>query len=264
MITSIAIGAFDGVHLAHKVLIDSVDAVVIIERNSAVLTPGYIRTRYIDKPSFFYHLDKIQELSAEAFVSKLKEDFPNLAKIVVGYDFHFGKNKGGDTKLLEKLFDGEVRVVNAIKLDSIAIHSRIIKDALHCGDITNANKLLGRGYEVTGEVITGQGLGAKELVPTLNLAVNDFLLLKEGVYITKTKIDNIWYNSVSFIGHRESTDGRFAIETHVLDRHIEALKGNVSISFVEFLRENKKFFSLDELKAQIEQDIKEAQEYYER
>ncbi|MDD5405634.1 MAG: bifunctional riboflavin kinase/FAD synthetase [Sulfurovaceae bacterium] len=258
MISSIAIGAFDGVHLAHKVLIDSVDAVVIIERNSGVLTPGYLRTKHTSKPSFFYHLDKIKDLCAEDFVAKLKADFPSLAKIVVGYDFHFGKDKIGDTKLLKKLFDGEVIVIDTVKSEGIPVHSRVIKDALRAGDIKTANKLLGREYEITAQSISGQGLGARELVPTLNLSINDFLLPKEGVYATRTKIDGYWYDSVSFIGHRVSADCNFAIETHILDRDIGIIRDDISISFVAFLRDNQKFNRLEELKTQIVQDIKEA------
>jgi len=260
VITSIAIGAFDGVHLAHKVLIDSVDAVAIIERNSGVLTPGYARTRYIDKPSFFYHFDKIRELSAEAFLSRLKEDFPDLAKIVVGYDFHFGKGKSGDVKLLEKLFDGEVVVVEPIKSEGIAVHSRVIKDLIKNSEIQKANILLGRSYQIYGEVISGQGIGGKELVPTLNVDSKDYLLPKDGIYATNTKIGDIWHKSVSFIGHRVSTDGKFAVETHIIDKEIHGVNYSVEISFEKFIRENRKFDDFRELKRQIEEDILQAKE----
>jgi len=260
MISSIAIGAFDGVHLAHKVLIDSVDAVAIIERNGGVLTPGYVRTRYIDKPSYFYHFNKIKELSAEAFLLRLKEDFPNLAKIVVGYDFHFGKGKSGDVKLLEKLFDGEVTVVESIKSDGIAVHSRVIKDLIKNSEIQKANILLGRSYQICGEVISGQGIGSKEIVPTLNINSKEYLLPKEGIYATNTKIGDIWYKSVSFIGHRVSTDGKFAVETHIIDKDIHSANDSIEISFESFIRENRKFDSLSELKRQIEDDILKAKE----
>ena len=260
MITSIAIGAFDGVHLAHKVLIDSVDAVAIIERNSGVLTPGYTRIRYIDKPSFFYHFDKIRELSAEAFVLRLKEDFPYLTKIVVGYDFHFGRGKSGDVKLLEKLFDGEVVVVDPIKSEGIAVHSRVIKDLIKNSEIAKANILLGRSYQICGEVIRGQGIGSKELVPTLNIDSKNYLLPKDGIYATNTKIGDIWLKSVSFIGHRVSTDGKFSIETHIIDKEIHGVNDSIEISFKKFIRENKKFDDFGALKRQIEEDILKAKE----
>ncbi len=260
MISSIAIGAFDGVHLAHKVLIDSVDAVAIIERNGGVLTPGYVRTRYIDKPSYFYHFDKIKELSAEAFLLRLKEDFPNLIKIVVGYDFHFGKDKSGDVKLLKKLFEGEVIVVDVIKSDEIAVHSRTIKDLIKNSEIKQANRLLGRSYQICGEVIRGQGIGSKEIVPTVNINPKEYLLPKEGIYATSTKIGDIWYKSVSFVGHRVSTDGKFAVETHIIDKDIHNVNDSIEISFESFIRENRKFDNLGELKRQIEDDILKAKE----
>ena len=75
-ITSIAIGSFDGIHLAHQQLIDKVDALVIIERNGGYLTPGYKRSLYTDKECYFYHFEKVRDLSPEAFVAKLNTDFP--------------------------------------------------------------------------------------------------------------------------------------------------------------------------------------------
>jgi riboflavin kinase/FMN adenylyltransferase len=91
-IKSITIGSFDGVHIAHQKLINLAQAVVVIEHNRATLTPGWKRSFFINKPIFFYHLQKIKDLSALEFLQKLQLDFPNLEKIVIGYDFKFGKN----------------------------------------------------------------------------------------------------------------------------------------------------------------------------
>lgn len=264
MIESIAIGAFDGVHIAHQKLIEQVDGVVIIERGNGVLTKGYLRTKYIDNPCFFYNFETIQSLTAKEFIDKLKTDFPELKKIVVGYDFHFGRDKEGDANLLKNLFDGEVDIVDEIKVDDVAVHSRTIKEALKSGDTRLANKLLGREYTIEGEVVRGQGLGAKEIVPTLNLQATNFLLPKEGVYATKTKILSRWYISVSFIGHRLSTDGSFAIESHIIDEDIIGNVDKVEIRFVGFLRDNKIFDSLSALKSQINIDILQAKAIHER
>ena len=264
MIRSIALGAFDGIHLAHQELIRRVDGVVIIERGNGRLTPGFVREQYIAKPTFFYHFDKIKDLSAKEFVAMLKVDFPSLEKIVVGYDFHFGKNKEGGTALLKELFHKEVDVVEEIMLDGISIHSRVIKETLEAGNIKVANKLLGRAYRICGTVIPGQGIGKKQLVPTINLKVQDYVLPKEGVYVTQTIIDGICYESVSFIGHRESTDGTFAVETHILDEDIQAVLERVEIVFLDFIRENRKFDDLDRLKKQIDLDIKAARQSNER
>jgi len=257
-IRSIAIGSFDGLHIAHQKLIEQVEAIVIIERNGGYLTPGYKRALYTDKVCCFYHFDKIKSLSAEAFVAHLKEDFPHLNKIVVGYDFAFGKDKMGDAAYLQALFEGEVLIVKEVCFEGIAIHSRTIKHYLRKGELSMANALLGRLYQIDGEVIKGQGLGKKSLVPTLNLQVEAYQLPLEGVYATRTKIDGVWLDSVSFLGHRITTDGSFAVETHLIDTEKENVNGQVWIAFVSFLRPNQKFETLGALKTQIVEDIENA------
>jgi len=257
-IKSIAIGSFDGIHLAHQALIQEVEAVVVIERNCSLLTAGYRRIRYINKPCFFYHFDKVKSLSPKEFVDRLSDDFPQLETIVVGYDFGFGYKKEGNTILLRELFDGNVKVIDEVKYKNISVHSRSIKEFIKNGEIELANELLNHNYRIGGKIITGQGLGKKELVPTLNLLVQNYLLPKEGVYATKTLINNLWLPSVSFLGHRVTTDGSYAVETHILDKDIGAIKGEVELEFIASIRDNQKFNGLDELKKQINEDIKEA------
>jgi len=257
-IKSIAIGSFDGIHIAHQTLIDKADALVIIERNGGYLTPGYKRTNFTSKVCCFYHFDVIKGLTPEAFVTKLKTDFPALETIVVGYDFHFGKNKAGNAQLLRELCDKEVIVVEEVSIEGVSVHSRTIKQYLKEGNIEMANTLLGREYSIEGEIISGQGLGKNELVATLNLNVQSYQLPLEGVYATRTKVNGEWLNSVSFLGHRVSTDGNYAIETHVLDNDIGEVRGTAHIQFVAFMRKNKKFEGLESLKKQIENDLSEA------
>ena len=259
-IKSIAIGSFDGIHIAHKTLIDQADALVIIERNGGYLTPGHKRASFTSKVCCFYHFDVIKGLTPEQFVSKLKEDFPLLEKIVVGYDFAFGKNKAGNAEALQALFDGKVEIVSEVSVEGVSVHSRTIKQYLTEGNIVMVNKLLGRPYSVEGMVISGQGLGKKALVPTLNLKVEAYQLPLEGVYATRTLIKDEWLPSVSFLGHRVTTDGSYAVESYVLDRELGEVSGSVALEFIAFVRENQKFDSLDDLKAQIFNDIEKARE----
>ena len=259
-IKSIAIGSFDGIHIAHQRLIEQAEAIVIIERNTGYLTPGYKRSLYTSKMCCFYHFDKIKSLSPKAFVAKLKEDFPKMEKIVVGYDFAFGKEKAGDAEHLDELFDGEVHIVKEVSIDGISVHSRTIKAYLRHGEVEMANRLLGRHYCMDGEVVRGQGLGKEKLVPTLNLDVTHYQMPLEGVYATRTKIGDVWFKSVSFLGHRITTDGSYAVETHIIGREIGELGGRVWIEFMAFLRENKKFDTLEALKRQIEEDISKVKE----
>lgn len=254
-IKSIAIGSFDGIHLGHKALLEKVDAAVIIERNSGYLTPGYQRALYTDKICCFYHFDKIKSLTPLEFINKLLVDFPLLETIVVGYDFHFGKDKSGNAQLLRTLCDKEIIIVEQVTCEGIPVHSRTIKAFLREGNIVMANKLLGRAYVIEGEVVRGQGLGKKELVATINLKTEAYQLPLEGVYVTRTCIEGVWFASVSFLGHRVTTDDSFTVETHILDKDIGAVKGTIVLEFIDFVRHTMKFDTLEALRKQIHEDI---------
>ncbi len=265
-VTSIAIGGFDGMHLAHQELFSKLDeksAIVVIETGYANLTPNRYREEYTDFLVSYYPLENIKHLEGKAFIKLLLEEFPKLEKIVVGFDFCFGANRKHCIDDLKELFDGEVIVVDEIKYENEGIHSRIIRKYIGDGEINIANRFLGRDYAITGTVIKGQGLGKKEFVPTINLSVNDFLLPNEGVYITHTIIEDKVYKSVSFLGHRVSTDGSFAIETHILNDDIEYVDSKyVKISFIKKLRDNKSFENFTLLKQQIDTDITQAKAYF--
>ena len=260
-IDSIAIGGFDGVHLAHQQLISKLSkngALLIVNRGGIGLTPGAERCLYHDKQCMILEFAKIKDIEAEEFVAFLQNEFINLQKIVIGYDFLFGKNRKGDLKLLKTLFSGEIEVVNEFFYEGISVHSGKIKEFLSLGDVKQANALLGRAYAVKGNVISGQGLGKKALYPTLNLSCGSFFLPKEGVYATKVKANGRTYPSVTFIGKRLSTDAAFSIETHILDVDFEEEVTRVELFFSGYLRENKKFDDLRDLKAQITRDIEAA------
>ena len=264
-ITSIAIGGFDGMHSAHQELFKNLDehgAIVSIESGYANLTPKSFRQEYSIYPIYYYILENIKHLEGDEFIKLLKEEFPNLKKIVVGFDFCFGKNRKYCIEKLKDLFNGEVLVIDEIKIDDIPVHTRIIREYLKDGDIKTANKLLGKEYKIYGQQITGQGLGAKNFVPTINLRVDEFLLPKEGVYVTKTILDNIEYNSITFLGHRVTTDGSYAVETHIIDKDIKNNNYCTQIKFYEKIRDNKKFDSFEELKNQIFDDIKLARNFF--
>ncbi|NWF66403.1 MAG: bifunctional riboflavin kinase/FAD synthetase [Campylobacterales bacterium] len=264
-IDSIAIGVFDGMHLAHQKLFSALSengAILIIENNLSTLTPKDFRKHFTNREIFYYALSEIKHLTGEQFVEKLKSDFKNLKKIVVGYDFQFGIDRSCDIVDLKKLFLGEVVIIDEVLLDNFSVHSRYIREYIKNGEIELANKLLGHPYKIEGVKIKGQGIGKKEFVATINLITTDFLLPSEGIYVTKTTILDKTYNSVTFLGHRVSTDGTFAIETHILDCDINFEDGVVIIDFYKKLRNNQKFNSFIELKQQIFDDIKEAKRYF--
>ena len=260
--TAIAIGGFDGMHIGHQALFRELGengSIVVIETGYANLSPNGQRARYTHYPIEYLELDDIRHLDAEGFIALLKEKFPQLQKIVVGYDFHFGKDRKYSFDDLKKLFDGEVVVVDEVKHNNDSVHSHKIRHKLTIGDIKGANEFLGHNYTIVGEKEQGQGLGSRELVATININAREFLMPKEGVYVTLTRIDNEqhFHPSVSFIGHRISTDGSFAVESHILDTEV-ICNEKAQISFVSFIRENKQFDNLTDLKKQIQKDIQKA------
>jgi riboflavin kinase/FMN adenylyltransferase len=257
--TSIAIGGFDGMHIGHQQLFSALDeksTIVVIETGYANLTPKKEREHFSHFPFLYLELEDIRHFSGEEFIAFLKEKFPKLQKIVVGYDFHFGKNRKYSFNDLKTLFDGEVDVIEEVTLHGDSVHSHKIRAKLQIGDIEGANAFLGHNYTIKGKVVAGQGIGKKELVATINVEAKEFLMPKEGVYATLTRIDDEehFHPSVSFVGHRVTTDGSFALESHILDSEV-LCKERASISFVNFIRENKKFDSLDELRKAIKKDI---------
>jgi riboflavin kinase/FMN adenylyltransferase len=259
-IRSVAIGSFDGMHVAHRALSSRAESLVVIERQEGYprLTPGYKRSWYCDKPMAFYLFEKVRSLSPEAFVTRLREDYPALERIVVGYDFRFGRGREGSLETLERCFDGVLEVIPEVTVEGISVHSRTIRELLGRGELALANRLLGRDYVIDGEPIRGQGLGSREFVPTINLAVEGYQLPAEGVYAGMTLVNGAHHPSVIFLGHRRSTDGSFAIESHLLARRIDAVGSSVKLTFVRRLRANRTFGDFAALKRQIEADIQAA------
>ena len=257
--TAIAIGGFDGMHIGHQHLFNALGkngTIVVIETGYANLTPQREREHFTHLPIMYFELDDIRHLDGEGFISLLKENFPKLNKIVVGYDFHFGKNRKYSFDDLNTLFDGDVVVIEEVTHHGDSVHSHKIRAKLQIGDIKGANAFLGHNYTLRGDLVSGQGIGKKELVATINLETKGFLTPKEGVYVTLTRIDNEehYHPSVSFVGHRVTTDGSFAIESHILDGEI-VCETKAAISFVSFIRNNEKFDSIEELKKAIKKDI---------
>lgn len=259
-IDSITIGRFDGMHLGHKKLFERLNngAVVVIENHKATLTPGKRRECFSDLPLVYYEFENIQRWSAKKFIQELKSRFANLKLIVVGNDFYFGFNKEASSADLKRYFDGEVEIIDEFCIDDIGVHTSKIKEFFKNGNTTMANKFLGRSYTLVGEIVKGNGLGKKEFVPTLNLDTKGYFLPKEGVYATKTLIDNISYKSVSFIGKRVSVDDEFSVESHILEPFSCTKVSKVELSFIDFMRDNHKFETFSDLKEQIYKDIEMA------
>lgn len=261
-INALAIGKFDGMHVAHQALFSRLGkkgGILVINAGHDNLTPWGERENYTDFPIFSYHLDSVRHLDGPGFIAKLLDEFPSLRKVVVGYDFRFGHNRGYYAEDLLALFPHEVVIVEEVKVDEITVHSGTIRELIHRGDLHMANKLLCHPYRVNGIKVPGQGIGRKQLYATINLFVENYTLPAEGVYATRTDIEGTKYHSVTFIGHRLSTDRNFSIETHILNG-IPPETDKAGICFYKKLRDNHKYDKLEDLKAQITKDIADAGE----
>lgn len=262
-ITHLALGKFDGMHLAHKELFKHLGesgAVLCIESSGELLTPN--KELYCDKEMIFVEFSDIKEWNGAYFVKKLKEKFRALEKLVVGYDFCFGKNRAWSAVDLVDLFGGEVVIVPEFCIKGQGVHSSVIKQAIKQGDMQSVGAMLGRYYHIQGGVVSGQNLGAKQLYATINIQSSGYVLPKNGVYASFTKLQNRIYKSVCFIGQRLSTDGAFSIETHIIDKDFVAKDrvsaGSISVCFVKKIRDNRTFSDLGELKSRIAKDILQA------
>lgn len=266
---SVAIGKFDGMHKAHKYLLGFVEingcALSIASINPPFITPPKERAKYTHIPFFRLRFESIKSWDSMQFLQLLFIVMPHLKSIVVGYDFYFGKdrmNHASDLyKLLKSIGKDEVRVkiISPQTYLNMPLHTSIIKDLLKQGEMYNANAMLERFYHIKGRIIKGQGIGSSKLYPTINTRNTLYFVPRYGVYATFVKYKDVLYNAVSFVGDRLSTDERFCIETYIIDEDINTQYNDImQIFFVAYLRDNKKFNILSDLKTQIESDISHA------
>ncbi|CAA6800974.1 MAG: Riboflavin kinase (EC / FMN adenylyltransferase (EC [uncultured Campylobacterales bacterium] len=263
-INSIALGSFDGIHLGHQALIEQLchnSALIVVGKKIPNLTLYNDKKKYSKKEVIELEFNEIRGLNDISFVQFLKKYFPNLKKIVVGYDFYFGKDRKYSMNNLKKLFTNTV-IVKEKKHLGVSVHSGYIRELISDGQVNLVKEYLSRYYGFKANIIKGNGLGSKELFATFNLSNNTHLKPKNGVYITKTVLDNKSYNSISFVGNRLSVDNEYSIESHILEEFEEPVSLESEIYFMKFLRENKKFEILDELKSQISQDKEKALSYF--
>ncbi len=283
--TVVALGDFDGVHNAHKLLIEK--AVKLAKDNnlkSLVYTfennpkKGANITTNSEKEEILSEIGvdvlAFQKVDADFFdispldfvknvvIDKLKAKF-----VVVGENYTFGKNKEGTSSYLKALLeknDITCEVVDLVKIGDKTISSTRIREFLLKGEIENANKFLGRKFTVSGNVIYGKQIGSKMGFPTVNIKPEENAILpKFGVYVTYVKLKGKEFKGVSNVGIKPTVGGKTPlVETHIFDLE-EFLYGEyVEIKFERFIRDEKKFLSIDELKKQIEEDKKRAKNIF--
>jgi len=289
----ISVGNFDGLHLGHQKIIRSL---VAEARNSdlraAVITfdphpmkvlrpdaaPALIETLEqrlagLDKLGLDGALvltfdAELAKVSAEDFIRRILTETVHTRNILVGSNFRFGHKHEGDVKLLQNAGAAsgfEVEIVPPVEFDGVPVSSSRVRQAVSEGRVAAAAKLLGRHFALTGGIKPGAGRGSKIVFPTLNLAFEQELLPGRGVYATRVLLHDGEHDAVTNVGVRPTFDGHtLTVESHLLDFSETVREGRLEVRFIERLREEQKFSSAEELRAQIGRDIEAAIRIFER
>jgi riboflavin kinase / FMN adenylyltransferase len=208
----------------------------------------------------------LASLTPEEFVAQILVDTVHCHDVLVGNNFRFGHRHAGDVALLQELgrqHGFAVTIVPPVELHGQPVSSTRVRQAVQQGNVEQAEQLLARPFALTGTIEAGAHRGAKLLFPTLNLAPEQGLLPARGVYVTETCLLNSWHPSVTNVGTRPTFDGsRLTVETHLLDFSQAVRTGRMEVRFRKRLRDEHKFNSVEELKAQIARDITAAQQFF--
>lgn len=281
---SIALGNFDGVHNGHVSLIKSMikdskelglkssillfgnhTKSIIIGETPNLLTNNFQREKIIGElgVDILYKMDfnlHLRGLTPEDFIKDILIDQLNVKAVTVGYDYRFGYKAQGNTKDLQELgykYGFKVTILDPVTVDDEVVSSTKIRNYIEMGNIKKANNMLGRIYTLSGKVIPGKNLGHKLGFPTANIELYDKLLVpKSGVYSTRTSVMGKTYLSVTSIGMNPTfSEKKLKIESHIIDFHRDIYGEEIGIEIIDYIREEKRFNSLHDLKAQIKIDV---------
>jgi riboflavin kinase / FMN adenylyltransferase len=289
----VSVGNFDGIHRAHaRVLSEIVSrarkqnarAIAVTfephpmrilrpDSGLKLLTPGPEKFRLIEKTAIDAVLvipftRDMSLMSPRDFAEQVLRNRLHAQEVHEGYNFHFGHKASGNVKLLTEFgreFGFEVVVYPEMKIRGESVSSSRIRELIREGRVARARPLLGRVFSILSTPGRGRGYGSKYTVPTINLSRYEELIPRDGVYITHTRVGQECFNSVTNVGNRPTFgEDSFAIETHLLDFHPLELTAQteVELFFIDRLRDEIKFDSVDALRLQISKDIRKARHYF--
>jgi riboflavin kinase/FMN adenylyltransferase len=286
----LAIGVFDGVHLGHQAVIstsanhaqsvDGTPVVVTFDPHPAkVLRPKrapHLLTATQHKIALIRNLGvahllvinfdrKFSVTPPEDFVQQLASCSKPLREICVGHQWSFGKDRRGDLNLLNKLgvqLGFEVVGIQPVTVNGAVVSSTAIRQAIEAGDFDTAAEMLGRQYTILGTVTRGDGLGKKIGFPTANLSAHSEQFPPNGVYLAEAWLDGVLHHGVVNLGYRPtvSHESNRVLEIHLFDFNQDIYGQDVEVRFVQYLRPEKKFESVDALVRQIDLDVRQARQ----
>lgn len=291
--TYVSVGNFDGVHRAHAHVLGEIvsrarangaKAVAITfephparilkpEAGMKLLTPTPEKLRWLEGTGIDAVLllpfgRDLSLMTPRQFVERILKKKLHVREVHEGFNFRFGHKAAGDMNMLAEFgreMGFEVKQYSEMKLRGETVSSSQIRRLVAEGRVSRARHLLGRPFCILGIPGRGRGYGSKYTVPTINLARYEELVPKDGVYITWTRVGTERFDSVTNVGNRPTFGNElFAIETHLLNFHPIELtpETEVEICFLDRMRDEIKFPSVDALREQIARDVKKARRYF--
>lgn len=289
-------GTFDGIHYGHQRIIERVREIAKQYNGDSVVITYWPHPRYVLNPenttlkllttleekielldSFgIDHLlvvpfDKeFAEMSSKTFIEEIIVKKINTKKLVIGYDHKFGKNREGSFEFIKAnahLYGIEIEEIPKQEIDEVAVSSTKIREALIAGQVSLANKFLCHPYTITGKVIKGNQIGRLISFPTANLSVDNphKLIPADGIYAVRVRYLRQWYNGMLNIGYRPTVENALekTIEVHIFDFNQTIYGETITVAFIEYLRAEQKFASLDALREQLLHDEQRARKILE-
>ncbi len=256
---AIALGDFDGMHLAHKTVVTGAENVVIycVNNQFSLLQKSIFERRYPN--AVFADFNTIKDLSGEEFADEILIKQFGAGVILCGFNFRLGKNavwSGMDLRHYLESKDVWVRILEAQYYDGLPISSSRIRKAVQEGRIVAANEMLGYSFTFENEVIRGDERGRQIGFPTINQHLPEGLVVpKFGVYESRAVVDGKVYKAFTNIGMRPSWRVEVPLcETHIFDFSGDLYGKTVAVELVNYLRGEKIFKNIDELKTQLDYD----------
>lgn len=287
----VTIGNFDGVHLAHQKLLrrvvetarplGAVAAAITFDPHPAqVLAPEsapplltslrqkvrLIEREEIDALIALPFTASLAGLTPEEFIRSILVEKLGVVAVHVGRNFRYGHRRAGDVDLLGRMARAagfRLEVLPALTARREPVSSSRIREFLSAGQVERACRLLGRPYSVTGQIVSGRGIGREQTVPTLNLGIIGTHLPKRGVYITRTRLGEKVYESVTNVGIRPTFgEDKLTVEAHLLSFRGDVREAEMEIEFLYRLRDEVKFASASDLKMQIQEDARRSLRFF--
>jgi len=282
--TVVALGTFDGLHLGHRLLLGRARALAkgedllsvaltfpkpprnYLGRGKRLILPPELKLKLLEEEVELVIVAdflKLQPLAPEEFAQLLKERL-QMAVVVVGEDYRFGRDRQGDVALLHQLGQDlgfRVEALAKLLIDGRPVSSTAVREAIAAGEVEEARRLLGYPPLLRGPVIRGEGRGRELGFPTANLKIPEELVTpEEGVFIASVKLQGELKQGLLYIGRRPTFAGEGrSFEVYILDFAGELYGAELEVYLLKRLRGDLEFTDPEELQRQIAQDVREAQ-----